>query len=112
MRFSDKLVLVAGGTGGLGRAVNLSFLEEGAKVVVTYWVQTEFDALKSEAEAKSASIEGHRVDVTDETAVRQLLDRIVAEHGRLDVLVNTVGGYAGGVNLCNSRRRSSTRCSR
>ncbi|MGD0506297.1 MAG: SDR family NAD(P)-dependent oxidoreductase [Terriglobales bacterium] len=99
MRFSDKLVLVAGGTGGLGRAVSLSFLEEGAKVVVTYWVQTEFDALKSEAEAKSASIEGHRVDVTDETAVRQLIDKVLAEHGRLDALVNTVGGYAGGVNL-------------
>jgi NAD(P)-dependent dehydrogenase (short-subunit alcohol dehydrogenase family) len=62
-------------------------------------VQTEFDALKSEAEAKSASIEGHRVDVTDETAVRQLIDKVLAEHGRLDALVNTVGGYAGGVNL-------------
>jgi NAD(P)-dependent dehydrogenase (short-subunit alcohol dehydrogenase family) len=79
--------------------VSLAFLEEGAKVVVTYWVQTEFEALKSEAEAKSASIEGHRVDVTDETAVRQLIDKVLAEHGRLDALVNTVGGYAGGVNL-------------
>ncbi len=95
MRFSDKVVLVAGGTGGLGRAVSLAFVEEGAKVIVTYWVQSEFDALKSEA----ASIEGHRVDVTDEAAVRQLIDKVLAEHGRLDALVNTVGGYAGGVNL-------------
>jgi NAD(P)-dependent dehydrogenase (short-subunit alcohol dehydrogenase family) len=99
MRFSDKSVLVAGGTGGLGRAVSLAFLEEGAKVVVTYWAQNEFDALKTEAEAKGKSIEGHRVDVTDEAAVRQLLDKVLAEHGRLDALVNTVGGYAGGVNL-------------
>jgi len=99
VRFSGKLVLVAGGTGGLGRAVSLAFLEEGAKVVVTYREQKEFDAVKSEAGANGSSIEGHRVDVTDETAVRQLLDRIVAEHGRLDALVNTVGGYAGGVNL-------------
>jgi len=95
MRFSDKVVLVAGGTGGLGRAVSLAFVEEGAKVIVTYWVQSEFDALKSEG----ASIEGHRVDVTDETAVRQLIDKVLAEHGRLDALVNTVGGYAGGVKL-------------
>jgi len=99
VRFSDKLVLIAGGTGGLGRAVSLAFVEEGAKLVVTYREQQEFDALKSEAGANGSSIEGHRVDVTDETAVRQLVDQVLAGHGRLDVLVNTVGGYAGGVNL-------------
>jgi NAD(P)-dependent dehydrogenase (short-subunit alcohol dehydrogenase family) len=99
VRFSGKVVVVAGGTGGLGRAVSLAFLEEGAKVVVTYREQKEFDAVKSEAGANGSSIEGHRVDVTDETAVRQLFDRVLAKHGRLDALVNTVGGYAGGVNL-------------
>jgi NAD(P)-dependent dehydrogenase (short-subunit alcohol dehydrogenase family) len=99
MKFSDMIVLVAGGTGGLGRAVSLAFLEEGAKVVVTYRQQKEFDALKSEAGAKGSAIEGHSVDVTDETAVRQLLANVLAEHGRLDALVNAVGAYAGGVNL-------------
>ena len=39
------------------------------------------------------------MDVTDETAVRQLVDAILSQHGRLDVLVNAVGGYAGGVPL-------------
>ena len=99
MRFSGKVALVAGGTGGLGRAVALAFVEEGARVVVTYRDQKEFDALRSEAGANGSSIEGHVVDVTDETAVRQLLDRVLAQHGRLDLLVNTVGGYVGGVNL-------------
>jgi NAD(P)-dependent dehydrogenase (short-subunit alcohol dehydrogenase family) len=98
-RFSGKSVVVAGGTGGLGRAVSLAFLEEGANVVVTYWEQKEFDALKNEADENGSSIEGHRVDVTDETAVRQFLDKVLAGRGQLDALVNTVGGYAGGVNL-------------
>lgn len=97
MRFTDKTVLVAGGTGGLGRAVSLAFLAEGAKVVVTYREPKEFDSLNSAA--KGASVVGHSVDVTDEAAVRQLVEQILAKHGRLDVLVNTVGGYAGGVNL-------------
>ena len=97
-RFSDKVVLVAGGTGGLGRAVSLAFVEEGANVVVTYRNQSEFDALKSEI-AKSSSLEGQSVDVTDETAVRQLIGGILSEHGRLDVMVNAVGGYAGGAPL-------------
>ena len=99
VRFSGKLALIAGGTGGLGRAVSLAFLEEGAKVVVTYRKQEELDGLEREAGSKGSSIEGHRVDVTDEIAARQLVDRVLAEHGRLDALVNTVGGYAGGVNL-------------
>jgi len=99
MRFSGKLVIVAGGSGGLGREVSLAFLEEGADLVVTYREPKEFDALKSEAGKNASAIEGHSVDVTDEAAVRQLLEKVLAKHGRLDALVNTVGGYAGGVSL-------------
>jgi NAD(P)-dependent dehydrogenase (short-subunit alcohol dehydrogenase family) len=51
------------------------------------------------AGANTSSLQGHRVDVTDEAAVRQLVERILAEQQRLDVVVNTVGGYAGGVKL-------------
>ena len=98
-RFSGKLVLIAGGTGGLGRAVSLAFLEQGAKLVVTYQEQKEFDDLKRAAGASAALLQGHRVDVTDEAAVDQLVQRVLAEYGRLDVVVNTVGGYAGGVKL-------------
>jgi NAD(P)-dependent dehydrogenase (short-subunit alcohol dehydrogenase family) len=93
------IVVVAGGTGGLGRAVSLAFLEKGARVAVTYRNQQEFDALKAAAGTHATSLEGHRVDVTDETAVSQLIESVVSRHGRIDVLVNTVGGYAGGVKL-------------
>ena len=98
-KFEEKVVLVAGGTGGLGRAVSLAFLEEGATVVVTYRKQEEFDALKNAAGANGSQLEGNSVDVTDEAAVRQLIEKILTKHGRLDALVNAVGGYAGGVTL-------------
>jgi NAD(P)-dependent dehydrogenase (short-subunit alcohol dehydrogenase family) len=99
-RFSRKVAVVAGGTGGLGRAVSLAFLEEGAKVVATYRDQKELDALKREAGGNGLSLAGYMVDVTDEASVRQLFDKILAEHGgRVDALVNTVGAYAGGLNL-------------
>jgi NAD(P)-dependent dehydrogenase (short-subunit alcohol dehydrogenase family) len=97
--FADKLVLVAGGTGGLGRAVSLAFLNEGAKVVVTYRSKEELASLEDAAGANGSSLAGHVVDVTDEAAVAMLVDEIVAQHGRLDVMINTVGGYAGGVKL-------------
>ncbi len=98
-RFSGKVVLVAGGTGGLGRAVSLAFLEEGARVIVTYRNQKEFDVLASATGENSSVLEGDSADVTDEAEVQQLIDRILSEHGRLDALVNAVGGYAGGVPL-------------
>lgn len=98
-RFSESVVLVAGGTGGLGKAVSLAFLQEDAKVAITYRNQAEFNALQTEAGARASSLQGFQADVTDEAAVSQLMGRILAEHGRLDALVNTVGGYAGGVKL-------------
>jgi NAD(P)-dependent dehydrogenase (short-subunit alcohol dehydrogenase family) len=98
-RFTGKLVLVPGGTGGLGRAVSLAFLDELANVAVTYRQQEEFVVLKNAAGTKASSLEGHQVDVTDESAVRQLIERLLAKHGGLDVLVNTVGSYAGGSPL-------------
>ena len=98
-RFSQTVSLVAGGTGGLGRAVSLAFLSEGAVVATTYRTQAEFDDLVEAAGAHAARLEGHRVDVTDETATGQLAEAIVGRHGRLDALVNAVGGYAGGVKL-------------
>ena len=98
-RFSGKAVLVAGGTGGLGRAVSLAFLQEGAQVAVTYRKQDEFDAVKLAAGANASRLSGHVTDVTDEAAVNALVGKLVAEHGALDALVNAVGGYAGGTPL-------------
>ncbi len=97
--FSGKVVLVTGGAGSLGRAVSLAFLEEGANVVVTYRKQQEFAGLQNAAAANAAALEGHVVDVTDEYAVADLVAAILARHGQLDAVVNTIGGYAGGIKL-------------
>jgi NAD(P)-dependent dehydrogenase (short-subunit alcohol dehydrogenase family) len=99
MTFSEKIVLVAGGTGGLGRAVSLAFLNEGARVIVTWQDEREFAALQSAAGVNLPRLTGRQVDVTSETAVEQLIHQILTDHGRLDVLVNTVGGYTGGTKL-------------
>jgi NAD(P)-dependent dehydrogenase (short-subunit alcohol dehydrogenase family) len=105
-RFSQGAVLVAGGTGELGRAVSRAFLDEGAVVIVTYRKQEELDALLKDAATNSARLEGQRVDVTDETAMVELARGIVAKHTRLAAVVNTVGGYAGGVKLWVSEART------
>jgi len=106
MTFSGKVALVAGGTGGLGHSVSLAFLSEGAQLIVTYVVDREFADLKSAADANAASLVGRKTDVTDEAAVQRLIDGILADYGRLDVLVNTVGGYVGGMKLWESDTKS------
>jgi NAD(P)-dependent dehydrogenase (short-subunit alcohol dehydrogenase family) len=99
MNFADRVVLVAGGTGGLGRAIALAFLGDGATVAVTHRGPAELDALKQAAGPNAVRLSGHPTDVTDEPAVRDLVEDLVKEHGRLNALVNAVGGYAGGAKL-------------
>ncbi len=100
MDFKGKVALIAGGTGGLGGAVTAAFLDAGATVLVTYVRQEEFTALVAAAErTHTLPPEGVSMDVTDFASVEKTVAAIVAKHGRFDILVNTVGGYAGGVNL-------------
>jgi NAD(P)-dependent dehydrogenase (short-subunit alcohol dehydrogenase family) len=99
MSSAANIVLVAGGTGGLGRAVTLAFLKKGSGVVVTFRSDQELADVRAAAGEDASRLIGRKVDVTDEAAVQQLVEEILADHGRLDVLVNTVGGYAGGMKL-------------
>ncbi|HUB18701.1 MAG TPA: SDR family NAD(P)-dependent oxidoreductase [Acidobacteriaceae bacterium] len=98
-RFRGKVAFVAGGTGALGRAVSLAFLNEGAQVVVTYRRAEEFETLKHAAGERASALRGSVVDVTDPAATRQVVERILADVQRIDALVNAVGGYAGGMAL-------------
>jgi NAD(P)-dependent dehydrogenase (short-subunit alcohol dehydrogenase family) len=97
--FNGSIVLVAGGTGGLGRAVAEAFLAHGAHVIVTWRHRAEFDTLVAAAGADSPRLEGREADVTDAAAAVALVADIVARHGRIDALVNAVGGYDGGTTL-------------
>ena len=79
---TGKVVLVTGGTRGIGRGITSAFLSAGASVVT---------CSRSAVEPVPGST--HRVcDVRDAEAVTALVDAVVAEHGRLDVLVNNAGG--------------------
>jgi len=106
VNFHDKVALVAGGTGALGREIAMAFLEAGASVAVTYRSEQEFAAMAAAAERVGATPpEGASVDVTDSAAVEKAVARIVAEKGQLDIVVNAVGGYAGGKNLWETEPR-------
>jgi len=99
VKCEGQVVLVTGGTGALGSAVTRAFLQEGAQVVVTYRTPQEYEDLHSTAAAERGRLSGQQLDVTDEAEMRRMVAAIDAESHRLDVLVNTVGGYSGGARL-------------
>ncbi|MBZ5738378.1 SDR family NAD(P)-dependent oxidoreductase [Nocardioides mangrovi] len=84
----DKVVVVTGATGGIGSATARRFADAGATTVLV----DRDDPAELVAELGGT---GHRVDLRDEDAIDALVERIVAEHGRLDSLVNIAGVFVG-----------------
>jgi NAD(P)-dependent dehydrogenase (short-subunit alcohol dehydrogenase family) len=99
LRFKDKVALVAGGTGALGRAVATAFAREGARIIVTYRHQQEFDAFISQSKTDGYQATGVMVDATDPAGVARMVEDILAKQGALDILVNTIGAYHGGKRI-------------
>ncbi|HEY7142012.1 MAG TPA: SDR family NAD(P)-dependent oxidoreductase [Methylomirabilota bacterium] len=100
-----RVVLVTGGTGALGAAVALGALEAGATAIVTYRDARDQDALLARAPLGARErLHGIQADVTDAESVRRLVEAVTARHGRLDALVNTVGGFAAGDLLATDER--------
>ena len=92
MRFDDKVVLVTGGSRGIGREIARGFAERGANVAVHY--KSNLEAAR-ETEAMLAG-NGHMIlqaDIADPAAVKRMVDTVVERMGRIDILVNNAGIY-------------------
>ncbi|MFE7614498.1 SDR family oxidoreductase [Streptomyces sp. NPDC057496] len=96
-RFGGQLVLVTGAAGGIGRATAFAFAEAGARVVA---VDRDAEGAARTAEMArligSPAAWGEAVDVSDEQAMEKLAEKVAAEYGIVDVLVNNAGiGLSG-----------------
>ncbi len=88
----DKIVLVTGAASGIGRSSTRLFAAEGAAHVVVADRNTEgAEETVAMIEAAGGSATAVGVDVTDESTVAQLVDQIVADHGRIDIAFNNAG---------------------
>ncbi|MGD2154989.1 MAG: SDR family NAD(P)-dependent oxidoreductase [Gemmatimonadales bacterium] len=96
IELSDKVALITGAAGNLGRATAQSFLQAGARVVLIDRAPARlrdlYRRLRDSADHRLA--EG--IDVADPAAVAELVDDVATRFGRIDALVNTAGTYRGG----------------
>jgi len=94
----DRVAIVTGGSGALGRAVVENFLVAGAKVAVPYIIDAEVALVEQRLGNRfpSAQILMRKCDVGIEAQVAKLIDEVLQRFGKLDILVNLVGGFWGG----------------
>jgi len=100
--FRDKIVVVTGAGAGIGRGIARRFGREGAIVIVNDLRPNAADEVAEEITAGGGRAMPVPCDVTRESDVNQMFDRVLEQYGRVDILVNNVGFFGFG-ELVGSR---------
>src|SRR3989441_5376747 len=95
-RLAGKIAIVTGSSSGIGKAIALTFAEEGARVVVAARRQDLCEQTVKQIREKGGDAMAIQTDVTDESQVERLITQTVQRYGRLDILVNNAGIESGG----------------
>ena len=97
MAKQHRNVLITGGTGILGSAVTKAYLAQGETVAVTYLFDNEVERFKQFNPELSENVTFLFANVTEEAEVQKTIEAFVSKFGSLDVLINIVGGFVGGI---------------
>jgi NAD(P)-dependent dehydrogenase (short-subunit alcohol dehydrogenase family) len=92
MRFREKVALITAAASGIGRATAEIVGREGGLVIGVDTDRARLDALLEAIRKEGGRAEGHAADALDPAQVGAVVEGIVRDHGRIDVLVNAVGG--------------------
>ncbi|MCS6828220.1 MAG: 3-oxoacyl-ACP reductase FabG [Caldilinea sp.] len=96
MEFQGKVVVVTGGSKGIGKAIALAFAREGARVAVASIEEAAGEAVIREIESLGREALFVSMDVSQEDRVQAAIQNVLARWGRLDILVNNAGVYLQG----------------
>ncbi len=106
MKLKDKIAIITGGTGAIGRVIAETFLKEGAKVLVTYRKEEQFKEILPGLSEYKENLFGKKADVSIAEQVKNLVEETVSQFGRIDILVNGVGGIAPSANIIDLEEKT------
>ena len=84
----DKVVIITGCSGGIGKDISLRFAEEGAKLTICARNEAKLAGTKELCEKAGAEVLALRCDVTDPEQLKALVEKTVERYGKIDALVN------------------------
>lgn len=92
LKVTDKVAVVTGAGRGIGRATALALAEQGADLVIASRTQEQLDAVADEIHALGRKAVVVAADLSETSTLTGLVDTAVAQFGRLDIVINNVGG--------------------
>ncbi|HEX6926053.1 MAG TPA: SDR family oxidoreductase [Longimicrobiaceae bacterium] len=99
---NDRVVLVTGGAGNVGRAVTSAFLHAGARVAVPLYRTDQEGTLERLAREHAGRLHTFGIDLTTERGAEQAVRQVLEWGGRIDAVAHMIGGYSGGVRLAET----------
>jgi meso-butanediol dehydrogenase / (S,S)-butanediol dehydrogenase / diacetyl reductase len=96
LNIDKKIAIVTGSGKGIGRAIAHRLADEAATVVVSDLIEKDAQSVVAEIKAKGGNGLALQMDATKEADVNNMIEKTIEIYGKIDILVNNVGGGAGG----------------
>lgn len=93
MRLQDRVAIVTGGAGGIGRGIVAKLLSEGAKVAIADLGEERMRPVVDELSGEGIEVGGWQCDVTSRDQIGAVVSSVVETFGRIDILVNTAQSF-------------------
>jgi 3-oxoacyl-[acyl-carrier protein] reductase len=91
MKLKDRVAIITGAARGIGKAIALTFIREGAKVALADIDQRQLEALRNEIEKRKGESISLSCDITKSPEVQEMVNQVKKVFGRIDILVNNAG---------------------
>ncbi|EYE89307.1 3-ketoacyl-ACP reductase [Fervidicella metallireducens AeB] len=92
MKLKNRIALITGASTGIGRAIAMKYAQEGAHVIINYiGNQSVAEEAVEEIKGLGGSAEMYKCDISSYSEVENMVDELVAKHGKIDILVNNAG---------------------